>query len=220
MPIEDLAAAAKQTADLVRNLISAGGFQLKFRVTAGPGAKDPSGLENRLIYVEMAGADSDLLTDRKGELLRAFEHIAAKHLHLEPHEHDAVSFDSGGFKADRAAALHNQAERAAAKVRDTGEPYVFAAMNSRERRLTHIAFRPYEDLRTESLGEGQDRAVVVYPKDYDGPTPRLRSRFDDRRGGGHGRGGFGNNRGGGGGNRGRGGFGNNRGGGGRGRGRY
>jgi len=216
MPIADLASAAKQTADLLKTLINAGGFRLKFRIVAGDGAKDPTGMEDREIYVELAGPDAELLTARKGELLRSFEHIAAKALRLEPNEHDKVSFDANHFKAERAEELQEQADTAAERVRDTGKPYIFNAMNSRERRLLHLAFRPFTDLRTESAGEGPQRAVVVYPKDYSGRPVSVGEGRGGFRGGRGGRsGGFGN-RGGGGGNRGGGGFGNRGGGGGRG----
>jgi spoIIIJ-associated protein len=36
-------------------------------------------------------------------------------------------------------------------------------MNSRERRLLHIAFRSLEGVETASSGEGQDRFLAVYP---------------------------------------------------------
>ena len=215
MPIADLASAAKQTADLLKTLINAGGFRLKFRIVAGDGAKDPTGMEDREIYVELAGPDAELLTARKGELLRSFEHIAAKALRLEPNEHDKVSFDANHFKAERAEELQEQADTAAERVRDTGKPYIFNAMNSRERRLLHMAFRGFEDLRTESAGEGPQRAVVVYPKDYSGRPVSVGESRGGFRGRGGRSGGFGN-RGGGGGNRGGGGFGNRGGGGGRG----
>jgi spoIIIJ-associated protein len=181
-------------------------------------------MEDREIYVELAGPDADLLTARKGELLRSFEHIAAKALRLEPNEHDKVSFDANHFKAERAEELQEQADTAAERVRDTGKPYIFNAMNSRERRLLHLAFRPFADLRTESAGEGPQRAVVVYPKDYSGRPVSVGEGRGGFRGGRGGRGG--GNRGGGGGFGNRGGGGNrggsgggygNRGGGGRGR---
>jgi spoIIIJ-associated protein len=45
-------------------------------------------------------------------------------------------------------------------------------MSSRERRIVHLALRDCEDLRTESEGEGPNRHLVVYPKDFKGSTPR------------------------------------------------
>ena len=55
---------------------------------------------------------------------------------------------------------------AAEKVRQTGTPFHFAPMSSRERRILHLALRDQTDLRTESDGEGFNRSVVLYPADY------------------------------------------------------
>jgi spoIIIJ-associated protein len=37
-------------------------------------------------------------------------------------------------------------------------------MNSRERRLLHLAFRSIEGVETASSGEGHDRFLAVYPE--------------------------------------------------------
>ena len=137
---------------------------MKYKIVAGTGAADPDGLEDRLIYVDISGPDASLLTDRDGEMLRALEHIAAKMLQLEPDEHDRVSFDSEGFKAERAADLRDMADRGVRYVRDRERPYSFDPMSSRERRLLHLILKAHEDLRTESSGEGPRRFVVLYPK--------------------------------------------------------
>ena len=71
---------------------------MKYRITAGSGAADPDGLEAREIYVELAGPDAELVTERGGEVLRALEHVAAKIIRLEPEEHDKVSFDANQFQ--------------------------------------------------------------------------------------------------------------------------
>lgn len=139
-------------------------MRLKYRIMAGEGARDPEDLEARQIYVELAGPDVPLLTQRNGELLRALETIAAQILRLDSHENDLVSFDAANFKALRAQELRLQAETAAEKVRRTGVPYAFPPMNSRERRLLHLAFRSLEGVETASSGEGQSRFLAVYPR--------------------------------------------------------
>ena len=175
MPIVDHAAAAQKIAAFLKILTTTGGLRLKYKITAGAGARDPDGLEAREIYVEMSGPDAVLLTQRGGELLRALEHIAAKIVRLEAEEHDIVSFDANNFKALRARELKLAAETAAERVRGTSQPYSFAPMSSRERRMLHLAFRDYTDLETESSGEGLRRFVVVYPKG----AARLRSRASE-----------------------------------------
>jgi spoIIIJ-associated protein len=167
MPIEDYNAAAQKIAAFLKTLTTTGGLRLKYRITAGEGAADPDGLEGREIYVELGGPDAPLLTQRGGELLHALEHVAAKVIRLENEEHDKVSFDVDNFKAIRANELKVSAEAAAERVRRTGQPYSFAPMSSRERRLLHLAFRSFEDIETSSVGEGPRRFLVAHTKGYD-----------------------------------------------------
>jgi spoIIIJ-associated protein len=138
-----------------------------------------------------------MLTQRNGELLRALEHIAAKMVRLEPEEHDRISFDSGNFKAMRAREMKMAADAAAERVRQSGTPYSFAPMSSRERRMLHLAFRQFDDLETESSGEGLRRFVVVYRKGEKHLAPSPTSAFDRGGRGGSPRGGRDGNRGGG-----------------------
>src|ERR1700733_5568982 len=164
MPIADLQEAAQKIAGLLANLNKLGGLRLKYRITAGDGARDPEGLEARQIYIELARPDVLLVPQHNGELLRALETIAAQILRLDQREHDLISFDAGNFKALRAQELRMSAETAAEKVRKSGIPYAFQPMNSRERRLLHMAFRDMEGVETASSGEGQDRFLAVYPQ--------------------------------------------------------
>ena len=75
------------------------------------------------------------------------------------------------------------AEVAADKVIKTGVPYAFQPMNSRERRLLHMAFRDIEGVETASSGEGQDRFLAVFPAGQTNlpVTPPTRPRGFGRR---------------------------------------
>jgi spoIIIJ-associated protein len=183
MPIADLQEAAQKIAGFLSSLNKLGGMRLKYRITAGDGARDPEGLEARQIYVELAGPDVPLVTAHNGELLRALETIAVQILRLDPRENDLVSFDAANFKALRAQELRLQAETAAEKVRKTGVPYAFPPMNSRERRLLHLAFRSLEGVETASSGEGQGRFLAVFPQGKTNlpVTPPVRPRGFGRR---------------------------------------
>ena len=176
--MEDLAQAAETVASFMRLLTTIGGMQLKFRITAGAGAADPDGLEQREIYVECKGPDAALLLERDGELLRALEHIAAKMLRLEPGDHDRVSFDAASFKRRRAEALRSIADLAISNVLETQQPYRFEPMNSRERRMLHLLLRD-SVLQTASSGEGPRRCVVLYPQGYQIPAERS-AGYQDR----------------------------------------
>jgi spoIIIJ-associated protein len=164
MPIEDLQQAAQKIAGFINTLNKLGGLRLKYRITAGDGARDPQGVEARQIYIELAGPDVPLVVQHNGELLLALETLAAQMLRLDHHEHDLVSFDAANFKALRAQELRMAAETAAEKVRQSGIPYSFPPMNSRERRLLHLALKSLAGVESASVGEGRDRFLVVYPE--------------------------------------------------------
>jgi spoIIIJ-associated protein len=184
MPIDDHAASAAKIAGFLQTLVKTGGLRVKYRITAGNGAADPDGLEAREVYVELAGPDAVLVTERGGEVLRALEHVAAKIIRLEPEEHDKVSFDANQFKALRARELKLTAETAAESVRRTGQPFSFAPMSSRERRMLHLALKPFDDVETASSGEGLGRYVVAYPKGS--PLARAAAEAGRRGSGGYG----------------------------------
>ena len=54
-------------------------------------------------------------------------------------------------------------------------------MNSRERRIIHLALRNDSAVRSESAGMGPHRQVVVYPADMPSPSSQPPAPF--RRGG-------------------------------------
>jgi spoIIIJ-associated protein len=163
MPIADLQQAAQKIASFLSSLNKLGGMRLKYRISAGDGTRDAEGSEAPQIYVELAGPDAPLVTQHNGELLRALETIAAQILRLDQREQDLISFDADNFKALQAEQLRLTAETAAEKVRRSGVPYAFPPMNSRERRLLHMAFRGLEGVETASSGEGPDRFMAVFP---------------------------------------------------------
>jgi spoIIIJ-associated protein len=166
MPIPDKVAAAKKIDELLRAIVSLGNIRLKYRITVDPPLPEERDWERPEILVELSGPDSTLLLERGGELLRSVELLAIEMLQLPPNEHEKVSFDCMNQRAMRIEELRMAAAVAAEKVRQTGVPYEFSPMSSRERRILHLALRNYEDLHTESRGDGPRRCLVVYPKNY------------------------------------------------------
>jgi spoIIIJ-associated protein len=148
------------------------GLKLKYRITVDPPIGDDRDWERPDILVEFAGPDAPLLLERGAELMRSMELLAMEMLRLEGNQHEKISFDCMGHRKARLEELRLSARVAADRVRQTGTPYHFAPMSSRERRILHLALRDEQDLRTESDGEGPRRSVVLYPKDYSASRPR------------------------------------------------
>jgi len=166
MAIPDKIAAANKINEFLSGVVTNGGLRLKYRITVDPPVTSDRDWEKPEILVEFSGPDSTLLLERGGELLRALELLALEMLRLQGNEHEKICFDCMNRRAMRLEELRTAANVAAERVRKSGAPYEFAPMSSRERRIVHLAMSAYEDLRTESEGEGLRRYVVVYPKDY------------------------------------------------------
>ncbi|MGD0798717.1 MAG: R3H domain-containing nucleic acid-binding protein [Acidobacteriaceae bacterium] len=135
----------------------------------------------RTLYVEFSGPDTHVLTAHNGEVLNALEHLALKILRLEPEEQERISFDADHFKANRERFMRESASAAIERVRATGRPHPFPAMNSRDRRTLHMLLSD-SGLPTASSGEGPGRFVVLYPEGADvseQPLTQSPRRADD-----------------------------------------
>jgi spoIIIJ-associated protein len=168
----------------LRPIIADGEFDLDFIVEAGD--QSHPDFENPDIIVKFTGQDVDLLLSNRAELLLALELVTQEVLRLHSDDHSRISFDANDYRALRIEELRISATAAAEKVKHTGTPFRFNPMNSRERRVLHIALRNEQDLRSESAGSGPFRHVVIYPAGMPSlpdvpPPPMERYRRDDRR---------------------------------------
>lgn len=148
-------------------LLSHAGFELNYELMPGHSAHPE--VENPEVTVRFRGVDTDLLLENRAELLLAIEHLSMEALHIPPEDHSLISFDANDYRLLRIEELRMSALAAAEKVKRTRVPFHFNPMTSRERRIIHLALREERDLRSESLGLGPNRAVVIVPADM--PTP-------------------------------------------------
>src|SRR5438094_1855222 len=170
--------SANQINAFLGPVVKHAGLKLRYRITVDPPLADDRDWERPDVLVEFAGPDASLLLARGAELLRSLELLAMEMLHLPGNEHEKINFDCMGHRKARLEELRLAARVAADRVRQSGSPYQFAPMSSRERRIVHLALRDEQDLRTESDGEGLRRSVILYPKDYKGSAaPALGGGF-------------------------------------------
>jgi spoIIIJ-associated protein len=170
----------------LHQIIADGGFELDFTIESGDHSHPD--FENPDIIVKFAGRDVDMLLENRAELLLAFELVTQEMLRLHSDDHSRISFDANDYRALRIEELRISASAAAEKVKHTGTPFRFNPMNSRERRVLHIALRDEHELRSESSGSGPYRHVVIYPAGMPSlpdvpPPPEQHFRRDDRRSG-------------------------------------
>jgi len=141
--------------------------------------------ESPEVTVQFKGADVDLLLANRAELLLALEQVTMEALRMPSEDHSRISFDANDYRMLRIEELRLSASAAAERVKKTGAPFFFNPMNSRERRVIHLALRGETELRSESAGFGGHRLVVVYPAGMPSvppppPPPPRRDRDGDR----------------------------------------
>ena len=150
----------KQFLDTVFRLA---GFDLTYSVSEGE-TPHPD-FENPDILVRFSGPDVDLLLGNKAELLLALEQLTMEALRMPAEEHSRVCFDANDYRVLRIEELRMSALAAAERVKKSRMPFHFSPMNSRERRIIHLSLRNETDVRSESVGMGPIRQVVVVPAD-------------------------------------------------------
>ena len=157
-------AAAESLQKFLQQIVSAATLDLKINVRALPPGVPPDagGAE---VFADLAGRDRELLLERGAELLHAIEHLALRALRLEPPWQDKLLLDSGGYRALRIEELKMTARVAAERVQSSRQPFKLNPMSARERRIVHIALQEFPGVRTESIGVGEQRQVVIHPAD-------------------------------------------------------
>lgn len=145
----------------LNQIITDAGFDLTFKI--GPGDHSNPEYENPDLVVQFQGGDIDLLLANKAELLLALELVTMELLRMHSDDHSRISFDANDYRALRFEELRSSALDAAERVKHSGTYFRFNPMNSRERRLIHIALRNEPAVRSESCGTGPQRGVVIYP---------------------------------------------------------
>jgi spoIIIJ-associated protein len=158
-----LADAEPRIRQFLELIVNRAGFSLTYVVSAGE-TLHPD-FENPDIIVRFSGQDVDLLLGNKAELLLAMEQLTVEALGMASEEHALLCFDANDHRMLRIQELRMSAMAAAERVKKTHAPFHFSPMNSRERRILHLALRDETEVRSESVGEGPIRQVVVVPAD-------------------------------------------------------
>jgi spoIIIJ-associated protein len=145
----DRQAAAGALRQFLEEIVRVSGLDLKVKVQAID-APATDGTSDAEVIADLDGRDKEILLERNGEVLKAFEHLA---IHL----------DSGGYRALRFEELRMTARVAAERVQSSHQPFRLNPMSSRERRIVHLALKDMPGVRTESVGMGEERQVVIHP---------------------------------------------------------
>ena len=116
------------------------------------------------IFFDVKGGNSAVLIGKRGQTLEAMQYIVEKIVNKKRKERIGVQVDVEGYLEKRRINLEKTAIRLSEKVKRTGRPATIGQMNSHDRRIVHIALKDDNMVRTQSVGEGILRKLVIFPK--------------------------------------------------------
>lgn len=159
----DRKAAAEELRKFLQSVLRAGHFDLNVTVRTAEPAGDSAEGEAE-IFADLDGKDKEILLARGGEVLKALEQLSFRALNLDPAHHEKLHLDCGGYRALRFEELRMTARVAAERVIASRQPFQLNPMSSRERRIVHLALKDMPGVRTESVGTGEERRIVIHPE--------------------------------------------------------
>lgn len=121
--------------------------------------------ENEAYNVNIGGGDeTGLLIGKKGETLASIQTVLGVTLKAQTGEWSRVVVNVGDYREKEEDYLKSLAESTAQRVKETGEPQSLYNLKPWQRRIVHMHLSEESGLSTESVGEGEERYLVVKVK--------------------------------------------------------
>ena len=133
--------------------------KMDFKAVVIPVVKE----DGRLILQMSDCPDMGLIIGKDGNTLRALQTVL-RVLVMKKFEKKAhILLDADNYLLKREEALKDTAYAAVERVEQTRRKVQLKPMNSVERRIIHTTLAEETNIHTYSIGEGQDRRVVIAP---------------------------------------------------------
>ena len=116
------------------------------------------------LTLQINGGNTGILIGRKGQTLDAMQFLADKIINRQSEARVRVKVDIEGYMETRKANLKHLALKMAEKAKKTGRPATINQMSAQDRRIVHLALKEDAQVRTQSMGEGYYRRLVIFPK--------------------------------------------------------
>lgn len=107
--------------------------------------------------------DYGIIIGRRGETLDSLQYLTGLAVKKASGKYIRVAINVGDYREKRIETLKNIARKHAEYVARTGRRYTFEPMNPYERRIIHTTVQEIEGVESMSVGQGQDRKVVLQP---------------------------------------------------------
>lgn len=109
--------------------------------------------------------DSSFLIGQYGTNLQAIQHLARLLVRKKTDEKIKFILDVNSYRKQKDNSIIELAKETARQALDEKRSVVMKPMSNYERRIVHMELSKNDKIATESIGEGENRKVVVKPAD-------------------------------------------------------
>jgi spoIIIJ-associated protein len=143
---------------IIQELLEQMGFQAELEI--GKFAEDNQ--ENIICNIKVS-EDSNLLIGQYGVNLQSLQHIARLLVRKKIEDKFNFILDINSYRQEKNQSVVEQAQSAAEQALSEGRAIILKPMTSYERRIVHMELAKNDKVKTESIGEGEERKVIVKP---------------------------------------------------------
>jgi spoIIIJ-associated protein len=116
------------------------------------------------LTLRITGGNAGILIGRKGQTLDAMQFLTDKIINRQSEARVRVRVDVEGYIETRKSNLKHLAVKMAEKAKKTGKPATINQMSAQDRRIVHLTLKDDNRVRTQSMGDGYYRRLVIFPK--------------------------------------------------------
>ena len=124
-------------------------------------------IETEILYkndgfnITLLTSNNSLLIGKEKKNLKAIQNLIRQSLKVKTDMTIKVNLDISNYKEKKLKILEREIKKIAREVQKTKVDVSLDPMNSYERRYIHNVLNDYENISTDSEGEGKDRHIVI-----------------------------------------------------------
>ena len=119
---------------------------------------------DNISYLEIDAQDQGMLIGYHGETLNSLQNIIRVINFKKEGDGSPIVVDIGGYRAQRSEKLRTMAVKSAEKARFLDTQVSLPPLSPTERREVHLFVKEISGVMSESLGEGENRHIIIKPE--------------------------------------------------------
>lgn len=120
--------------------------------------------DNDSVNINVQTEETGILIGFHGETLLSLQTLLSLMVFKKLNKWYKITIDIGDYREKREEKLKTIAEQAVKEVLESQKSITLPYLPASERRIIHLYLKNNSQIKTESIGEGQERRLVIFPQ--------------------------------------------------------